>query len=133
MFLMGAYVFNNQLFDSWLNKKSDDILSKVDRETITTEEMIILVLKAQTNHFHHMDVDMKKGLSDLDVRIDKLELRMDRLETSMFKGFNDIYSKFNHIDNRFQDLDKKIDNRFMWMIGITIALSGGIYLKLFLG
>ena len=133
MFFMGAYVFNNQLFDSWLNKKSDDILSKVDRETITTEEMIILVLKAQTNHFHHMDVDMKKGLSDLDVRIDKLELRMDRLETSMFKGFNDIYSKFNHIDNRFQDLDKKIDNRFMWMIGITIALSGGIYLKLFLG
>ena len=60
---MGTYVFNNQLFDTWLDKKSDEILSKVDREKITTEEMIILVLKAQTNHFHHADVDLKNGLS----------------------------------------------------------------------
>jgi predicted RNase H-like nuclease (RuvC/YqgF family) len=112
---MGAIVFNNEIFDSWLTKKSDQILSKVDRETISTEEMIILVLKAQTNHFDHMDQDMKLGISDLKSRMNHLEGRMDRLE------------------NRLDSVDKKIDNRFMWMIGITIAMSGGIYLKLFLG
>ncbi len=74
---MVAYVFNNQLFDSWLNKKSDDILSKVDRETITTEEMIILVLKAQTNHFHHMDVDMKSGLKDVNAKIESVNNKLD--------------------------------------------------------
>ncbi len=56
---MGAIVFDNQLFDSWLTKKSDEILSKVDREKISTEEMLILILKAQTNHFHHMDVEFR--------------------------------------------------------------------------
>ena len=120
---MGTYVFNNQIFDSWLNKKSDEILSKVDREAITTEEMIILVLKAQTNHFHHTDIDMKKGLSSLDHKIEK--------------GFSDLDQKIEKLDQKFEkkftELDHKIDNRFMWMIGITIAMSGGIYLKLFLG
>lgn len=112
---MGTYVFNNEIFDSWLNKKSDEILSKVDREKISTEEMIILVLKAQTNHFHHTDIDMKKGLSEIGQGMNKLETRMDKLEARMDK------------------IDHKIDSRFMWMIGITIAMSGGIYLKLFLG
>lgn len=126
MFSMGAYVFNNEIFDSWLNKKSDEILSKVDRERISTEEMIILVLKAQTNHFHHMDVDMKKGMSDLDHRIEKVEKRIEKVEQRIEK----VELKF---DQKFYDLDRKIDNRFMWMIGITIATSGGIYLKLFLG
>lgn len=54
---MGALVFDNQVFDSWLTAKSQEILSKVDRERITTEEMLVLILKAQTNHFHHMDLE----------------------------------------------------------------------------
>ncbi len=35
---MGVYVFDNQVFDSWLNKKSDEILSKVDQDKISTQE-----------------------------------------------------------------------------------------------
>lgn len=149
---MGTYVFNNQIFDSWLNKKSDEILSKVDREAITTEEMIILVLKAQTNHFHHADIDMKKGLSSLDHKIEK---GLSDLDHKIEKGLSDLDHKIEAIDKKFEKrfvefdqkfekrfvdfdrkiekLDHKIDNRFMWMIGITIAMSGGIYLKLFLG
>ena len=126
---MGAMVFNNEIFDSWLTKKSDQILSKVDRETITTEEMIILVLKAQTNHFDHMDQDMKKGISNLDYRMNHLEVRMDRLDLRM----DHLENRLDRLDHRVDAIDKKIDNRFMWMIGITIAMSGGIYLKLFLG
>lgn len=123
---MGAYVFNNEIFDSWLDKKSDEILSKVDRETITTEEMIVLVLKAQTNHFHHMDVDMREQFKEVNNRIGSVENRIDLLESKFEK-------RFEKIDQRFEKMDQKIDNRFMWMIGITIAMSGGIYLKLFLG
>lgn len=33
---MGAVVFNNIILDSCLTKKSDEILSKVDREIILT-------------------------------------------------------------------------------------------------
>jgi hypothetical protein len=138
---MGAVVFNNEIFDSWLNKKSDEILSKVDREKISTEEMIILVLKAQTNHFHHMDVDMKKGLSDIDQKFTSSLFDIDQKFTSSLcdidqkftSKFEQADRRFERIEQRIEKLDHKIDNRFMWMIGITIAMSGGIYLKLFLG
>jgi phage shock protein A len=138
---MGTHVFNNEIFDSWLNKKSDEILSKVDREKISTEEMIVLVLKAQTNHFHHMDVDMKKGLSDLGEKfrevgqrfevIDQKFEKMDQKFEKMDQKFVKMDEKFERMDQKFEKMDQKIDNRFMWMIGITIAMSGGIYLKLF--
>lgn len=125
---MGAIVFNNEIFDSWLNKKSDEILSKVDREKISTEEMIVLVLKAQTNHFHHMDVDMKKGLSDIDLKFTSNFLEIDQKFTSKFEQAD---RRVERIEQRIEKLDHKVENRFMWMIGITIAMSGGIYLKLF--
>ena len=126
---MGAYVFNNEIFDSWLNKKSDEILSKVDREKISTEEMIVLVLKAQTNHFHHIDVDMREQFKAIDQRFEKIDQRFEKID----QRFEKIDQRFEKMDQRFERMDQKIDNRFMWTIGITIAMSGGIYLKLFLG
>ena len=108
-------MFENQLFDHWLQQKSEEILSKIDKEKISTEDKLILTLKAQTNHFHHMDIDVNK--------------RFESIE----KRFEEVDRKFEEVDRRFDRLDQKIDNRFMWMIGITIAMSGGIYLKLFLG
>ena len=65
---MGAYVFDNQIFDSWLNKKSDEILTKVDQDKISTQEMLILILKGQTNHFHHMDVEFRNEFKKIDDR-----------------------------------------------------------------
>ncbi len=69
---MGAIVFDNVVFDSWLTKKSDEILSKVDKEKITTEEMLTLILKAQTNHFHHMDVEFRDDFKRIDSRFEKM-------------------------------------------------------------
>jgi hypothetical protein len=109
---MGAVVFDNFVFDSWLTKKSDDILSKVDREKISTEEMLVLILKAQTNHFHHMDVEFRQEFKRIDERFIALENRMDQ--------------KF---DNKFD----KMWNFLKWQGGIILALFAGLYLKLFLG
>lgn len=65
---MGVYVFDNQIFDNWLNKKSDEILTKVDQNKISTQEMLILILKGQTNHFHHMDVEFRNEFKKIDDR-----------------------------------------------------------------
>lgn len=120
---MGAYVFNNQIFDSWLTRMSEEILSKVNREKITTEEMIILILKAQTNHFHHMDSDMNDNISEL-----RTELKTEIAEVK-----EDMKSLRDEVKADFHKLDAKMDSRFMWSMGITITLSLGLYLKLFLG
>ncbi len=69
---MGAVVFDNQVFDSWLTNKSQEILSKVDRERITTEEMLVLILKAQTNHFHHMDLEFREEFKKIDSKFEKV-------------------------------------------------------------
>lgn len=138
---MGAYVFNNQIFESWLTRMSDEILSKVNREKITTEEMIILILKAQTNHFHHMDVDMKEDLlkqkNELNNGIHILRSDMLEQKEDLKKEINNLRSEMQGVRNELKDdfhkLDTKMDSRFMWSIGVTITMSLGLYIKLFLG
>lgn len=105
---MGAVVFDNLVFDSWLTKKSEEILYKVDREKITTEEMLILILKAQTNHSHHMDVKFREEFRKVNNRIDQIELK---------------------VDDRFE----KMWNFQKCQAGLIFAMLGGLYLKLFLG
>ncbi len=140
---MGGKVFNNEIFDEWLTCKSQEILSKVDRERITTEEMIVLVLKAQTNHFEHMDrefrgefgsirqqfSDMKAQFAEIDQRFEKIDQRFEKID-----------QRFEKIDQKFEKIDKKMDDRFdrqnrflMWQGGAILALFSGLYLKLFLG
>ena len=107
---MGEIMFGNELFDHWLNQKSLDILSKVEKEKISTEDMLILSLKAQTNHFHHMDEE--------------------------FRGeFKKIDQRFEQVEKRFEQVDKKFDRLttvLMWQGGIVVTLITGLYFKLFL-
>ena len=105
---MGAIVFDNSVFDSWLTKKSDEILSKVDREKISNEDMLILILKAQTNHFHHMDIEFREEFERMDRRFQKMELS---------------------IDQRFE----KMWSFHKWQMGIIVTFFAGLYLKIFLG
>jgi hypothetical protein len=100
---MGGVMFGNELFDHWLSQKSLEILSKVEKEKITTEEMLVLTLKAQTNHFHHMDEEFRGEFKKIDERFQKVDQRFERLSTIL-----------------------------MWQGGIIITLISGLYLKLFL-
>ncbi|MGZ3789717.1 MAG: hypothetical protein ACXVCQ_14405 [Bacteriovorax sp.] len=54
------------------------ILAKMDKEQVTTEDMSILTLKAQTNHFHHMDVEFRDEFKKIDHRFDHMELKFDK-------------------------------------------------------
>ena len=117
---MGAVVFDNEIFDSWLTKKSDEILSKVDREKITTEEMLILILKAQTNHFHHVDIEFRDEFKKIDFRFDtefkrfdqRLEMEFKRIDERFEKVNSDFRAEFKKIDQRFETEFRKIDQRF---------------------
>jgi len=146
--MMGAVVFDNEIFDSWLTKKSDEILSKVDREKITTEEMLILILKAQTNHFHHVDIEFRDEFKKIDFRFDTEFKKIDQRIDGEFKKIEERFeTKFKRIDERFDNVNselriefKKIDDRFekiwsfqKWQAGMLLGLFGGLYIKLFLG
>ncbi len=141
---MGAYVFDNKIFDEWLNTKSQEILSKVGRETITNEEMIVLVLKAQTNHFNHMDeefrcefrklneiaLDNSRQFTLIDGRFEEIDRRFEEID----RRFEEINRRFELIDKRFEKIDQRFDRMWtfmMWQGGVMLALFSGIYLKLF--
>lgn len=66
--------------------------------------MMILVLKAQANHFMHLDTDLRKDMRDLreDMNTDRKDLRED-------------------MKNLREDMDKRF-NRTQWLIGLGIAL-----------
>jgi hypothetical protein len=160
---MGAIVFNNVSFDSWLTKKADEILFKGQDRGISNEEMLILILKAHTQHFHHMDVEFRQEFKRIDERFIELKgkidsrfekndsitnLRFSEFEAKMDSRFEKNDSSTNlrfseleaKIDSRFEKMDEKIDSKFdkmwsfqKWQVGILITLLGGLYLKLFLG
>ena len=82
---MRAPVFGNEFFDQWLNQKSNEILAKVEKERISNEDMLILSLKAQVNHFHHMDIEFREEFQ-------KIDKRFERLSTILSWGFGLVIS-----------------------------------------
>lgn len=119
---MGVYVFNNEIFDNWLNRKAEQILNKVDREAISTEEMIILILKAQTNHFFHIDHDLRSDIKSL----------RSEVHTEVNGLHNEIKDVRIELKSEIKDFRHDMHTHLMWMGGITAAGFAGIYLKLFL-
>ena len=62
-------MFENDVFDVWLDNKSKEIILKLDKEKLSSEEMIILMLKAQTNHFAHLDIDLRSDMQTLNTNL----------------------------------------------------------------
>nr|VFK24272.1 MAG: hypothetical protein BECKLPF1236C_GA0070990_100122 [Candidatus Kentron sp. LPFa] len=97
-------MFDNDIFEKWLDTKSQEIVEKMGRgEPLLTEEMMVLVLKAQSNHFHHLDKDLRNEMKTL---------RED-------------------MDKRFEQVMRRIDRFMFWSLGVTVAAAAFVvtYLK----
>ena len=85
-------MFNNDIFEKWLDKKSSELVDKIGEEkALTSEEMIILVLKAQANHFAHLDRDLRTDMLNLRQDMDK---RFDKMHTVLMWGFGLMFTLF---------------------------------------
>lgn len=85
-------MFNNDILEQCLEQKSQEILNKMQREHITTEDMIILLLKALVNHFHHMDSEFRDEFKKIDRKFEYVDKRFDRLTTILIWGFGLLVS-----------------------------------------
>jgi ElaB/YqjD/DUF883 family membrane-anchored ribosome-binding protein len=145
-------MFENDVFDTWLDNKSKEIILKLDKEKLSSEEMIILMLKAQTNHFAHLDVDLRNEMSELnrDLRQEmsdlNKELRQDMqalnerlsnemlaLRKDMDKRFEQVDKRFEQVDKRFEQVDKRFEaltmriDRFMvWSFTTSLAIGAAV-------
>lgn len=112
---MGEVMFRNEMFDQWVNQKSLEILNTVEKEKLSTRELLILSLNGQVKHINSIK------LSSYELKESKLQV--DRMQ----KSFNKLDEQFDWIDERFDRLTTII----MWQIGIMITLFSGVYLKLY--
>lgn len=63
---MKKILFDNEGFNSWLDKKAEGILSKEKGDSISNKEALILILKSQADHASCMSNKIEKNeTSDL--------------------------------------------------------------------
>jgi predicted nuclease with TOPRIM domain len=133
-------MFENNIFEKWLDEKSQELVNKIGSgEALSSEEMIILVLKAQSNHFYHLDKDLRDEMRELreDTTKQIIELRkdMDRKFEQVEERFKQVDKRFEQVDKRFEQVDKRfeqVDKRFdaiiarmdrfmIWSLGLTVS------------
>lgn len=134
-------MFEDDVFDAWLDVKSKEIVQKLGKEVLSSDEMIVLVLKAQTNHFAHLDKDLRSDMAELNKsisdRIEKstaewraemIELRkdMDRRFEQVDKRFEQVDKRFEQVDKRFEALTVRIDRFMIWSFSTSLAIGAAV-------
>lgn len=122
IFNMERKMLNSNLFTKWLDHKADLIASKVDREQITTEEMIVLSLQ-------NMDLTYRLEFSKIEKQFKEVDKRFEEVH----KKFDDVDKRFEQVDKRFEQVDKRFDRLERlgtWAFALLFTGIVGILLKL---
>jgi hypothetical protein len=122
-------MFDDKFFDDWLDAQAQKVMEKVaSGEGIAPEQMMILMLKAQTNHFAHLDVDLRNEMKmlreDMDKRFEQVDKRFEQMHTETTKRFEQVDKRFEQVDKRFEQLTSRIDHFMVWSFATTISVGG---------
>ena len=117
-------MFDDKFFDDWLDSQAQKVMEKVaNGESIAPEQMMILMLKAQTNHFAHLDVDLRNEMvllrEDMDKRFEQMDKRFEQMQVETAK-------RFEQVDKRFEQLTSRIDHFMIWSFATTVSVGGMI-------
>ena len=122
-------MFNDEFFEKWLDKHAEAAREKiVNQEILSQNDMLVLVLKAQTNHIHHLSASLHKEIVDLGKDIDR---RFERVD----KNFERVDRRFEESDRRFEQMQQQNQQQFQltiartdslmkWSIGTTLIVGG---------
>ena len=101
-------MFDDKFFDNWLDTQAQKVMEQVaSGQSISSDQMMILMLKAQTNHFAHLDIDLRS--------------EMHALREDMDKRFEQMQAESN---KRFEALTSRIDNFMIWTFATTLTVGG---------
>ena len=119
-------MFDDKFFDDWLEAQAQKVMEKVaNGEGASPEQMMILMLKAQTNHFAHLDIELRQDMQNLDSRLSSEMQKMnERLSGEMRELRVDMDKRFEQVDKRFEQLTSRIDHFMIWSFATTISVGG---------
>ena len=117
-------MFDDKFFSDWMDSQAQKVMEKVaNGEGIAPEQMMILMLKAQTNHFEHLDVDLRNEMvllrQDMDKRFEQVDKRFEQMQQETAK-------RFEQVDKRFEQLTSRIDHFMIWSFATTVSVGGMI-------
>jgi uncharacterized protein YhaN len=133
-------MFDDKFFDDWLDSQAQKVMEQVaSGQSISSDQMMILMLKAQTNHFAHLDVDLRSEMKALREDMDK---RFEQMQVETVKRFEQVDKRFEQVDKRFEQMQvetakrfEQVDKRFdqlasrmdhfmIWSFATTLTVGG---------
>ena len=101
-------MFDDKFFDDWLDSQAQKVMEQVaSGQSISSDQMMILMLKAQTNHFVHLDVDLRTEMRALREDMDK---RFEQMQVETAKRFDQLTSRMDHF--------------MIWSFATTLTVGG---------
>ena len=119
-------MFDDKFFEQWLDNQAQKVMEQVaNGQSISPEQMMVLVLKAQTNHFAHLDIELRGDIQALDKRLSsEMQSMNERLSKEMQELRKDMDKRFEQVDKRFEMLTSRIDHFMIWSFATTFTMGG---------
>ena len=126
-------MFDDKFFDDWLDTQAQKVMEQVaSGKSISSDQMMILMLKAQTNHFAHLDIDLRSEMRALREDMDK---RFEQMQIETAKRFEQVDKRFEQVDKRFEQmqietakrfdqLTARMDHFMIWSFATTLTVGG---------
>ncbi len=123
-------IFEDDFFDEWLNEEVRRVQGKIKSSLpLDADDKVILILKAQVNHFHHLDVELRDDIrvfrEDMHARMEQIDRRFEQVDRHLEqvdkhleqvdKHLEQVDRRLEQADQRFEQIDKRfeqIDKRF---------------------
>jgi len=121
---MGTTVHGNEFFDRWLDKKNAEVQDKmINQQALDHDDMLVLTIKGQTNHFHHMDIEFRGEFKKINTRFEQIDTRFEQMQEysekrfgqlseQFCKQFEQIDKRFDQVNNRFEEIYSLFSQRF---------------------
>ena len=126
-------MFDDKFFDNWLDTQSQKVMEQVaSGQSISPDQMMILMLKAQTNHFSHLDIDLRNEMrllrEDMDKRFEQVDKRFEQMQVETAKRFEQVDKRFEQMQvetaKRFDLLTSRMDHFMIWSFATTLTVGG---------
>jgi exonuclease VII large subunit len=111
-------MFQNDFFDQWLDEEALRVQAKIKSgQALDADDKVLLILKAQVNHFHHLDIELRDEIKvlreDMGQRFEQADKRFEQMRTDMDKRFEQVDKRFEQMrtdmDKRFEQVDKRFE------------------------
>nr|VFK14015.1 MAG: hypothetical protein BECKLPF1236A_GA0070988_100983 [Candidatus Kentron sp. LPFa]VFK29924.1 MAG: hypothetical protein BECKLPF1236C_GA0070990_100984 [Candidatus Kentron sp. LPFa] len=126
-------MLENDIFEQWLSEEANRVLVKLkNNELLSQDDKLIIVLKGQMNHFHHLDVELRQDMlalrQDMDGRFNALRQGMDRrfevisgevnaLRQDMDRRFETVTDEIKQLHGEIKQIYRAINTQTWKMIG----------------